>query len=53
MATVTCHTADCPNEDIRIEFPHPVDEDTGQPRDPWNIVCGVCGNPITDIVEER
>lgn len=49
MATVTCHTEGCGNAGVAIELARPVDDETGQPLDPWVIICGVCGQPITDV----
>jgi len=42
-ATVTCHTEECTNGEQAIALP--------VPDDPWPpvVVCGVCGQPITDI----
>lgn len=52
MATATCHTKGCGNEDIPIpDVQHPINEDTGQPVDPWVIICGVCEQQITDVQE--
>lgn len=51
MATATCHTPGCENAGIPIEIEHPIDEDTGQPATPWQVVCGPCQQPITDVSE--
>jgi hypothetical protein len=42
MKSVTCHTEGCENQDIAIVVPL---------VDGGNVVCGVCGNEITDIQE--
>lgn len=38
----TCHTNGCENQGIPI----PIPEDAGA------VVCGVCGEPITDLATE-
>jgi ribosomal protein S27E len=38
---VTCHTSECENENIAIKFPDPAD----------TVICGPCGNEITDKVK--
>jgi hypothetical protein len=38
--SVTCHTENCENAEIAIVCPI---------ADGGNVVCGVCGNEITDI----
>lgn len=50
MTTATCHTDDCGNADIPLDV-----GDLSAPDpfgDPWvepNVVCGVCGQQITDL----
>jgi hypothetical protein len=57
MATVTCRTEGCENNGIPLNVAHPmkIDDNTGeptdQPVDPWQLSCGPCGQPITDISE--
>jgi len=50
MATVTCHTEDCPNAghaiDLNLEY---VDDETGEIRTVDSVSCGTCGQQITDI----
>lgn len=50
-ATATCHTEDCANADMPLEvtvsFP---DMDTGEETFVGSVGCGVCGQPITDVV---
>jgi hypothetical protein len=41
--TATCHTDGCPNADIPIELAF---DPTGPPLS--SVVCGVCGQVITD-----
>jgi hypothetical protein len=44
LVTATCHTEGCGNAEWALEIyvpPEPV---------PPNVVCGVCNQPITDIV---
>lgn len=51
MATVTCHTEDCPNAGIPIDATTTwVDED-GVTHPVDFVVCGPCGQPIDDITE--
>jgi hypothetical protein len=49
VTTVTCHTEGCENVDLPIEVPPLTfhDPDTGE-YVAATVVCGVCGNPITD-----
>lgn len=51
MATVVCHTDGCGNSGIAIDgLVHPTDE-AGAPIEPWTVMCGVCGEQITDVTE--
>lgn len=54
MTLVTCHTADCLNSgapiDLNLSY---VDTDTGETKTVDSVVCGVCGQPITDITEQE
>jgi hypothetical protein len=54
MSTVTCHTDGCPNADIpiTIDLTH-TDPDTGAFETVGSVICGPCGQPITDIVTEE
>lgn len=52
MAIVTCHTQGCGNADEPIDVPRPTDPETGETvSGEWDIECGVCNQPITDIKE--
>jgi hypothetical protein len=46
MATLTCHTGGCGNAGVGIDA-DPTNPDTGEPVD--LIICGACGQPITDV----
>lgn len=51
MASATCHTADCPSENVTIDpVTLYVETDEGTVRVD-SVVCGACGQPITDIRE--
>lgn len=52
MSTVTCHTDGCENNGIPLvmDLTYP-DFDTGEPVRVDIVICGPCGQPITDIVE--
>lgn len=51
MSALTCHTAGCPNQDLPIEMGLTVvDPDTGALVYVDSVVCGACGQPITDVV---
>ncbi len=47
--TVTCHTDGCGNAEIPLLINAVVTGPDGQPITP-GVTCGVCGQPITDIV---
>ena len=48
--TVTCHTADCPNEGVGIPMELTgTDPDTGETWEVTSVQCGPCGHPITDL----
>lgn len=49
MATVTCHTPDCLNADVPIEIDLTFVDDDGVEQTIATVVCGVCGQQITDI----
>lgn len=53
MSVVTCHTDGCLNAGVGIEtdltYPDP---DTGQRETITHVVCGPCGQPITDITAQ-
>jgi len=38
MIDLTCHTENCPNQDLAIPFPNPAEL----------VICGGCHNEITD-----
>ena len=50
MATVTCHTEGCANAEtpIHLELTYR-DDTTNVVHQITQVVCGVCGQPITDI----
>lgn len=51
MATATCHTEGCGNAGVPLEVTTTmVDEATGDTIH-IGVVCGVCNQPITDVVE--
>ena len=41
-ATVTCHTDECGNADVALVILRPDDN-------PGPVICGACGQEITDI----
>lgn len=47
---VTCHTPDCGNADVALDMTM-TDPDTGDVIVPDSYVCGVCGQPITDVTD--
>lgn len=50
MAMVTCHTGGCENEGVPIDaMTQWQDEETGETRYTDAVVCGPCGQPITDV----
>lgn len=49
MFIATCHTVDCDNADVPIEIEIPYEEGQPPPTDPY-VACGVCGEPIADVV---
>ena len=48
MATVTCRTEGCTNRDQPIDLELTFELD-GQVQTVEAVVCGACGQPITDI----
>jgi hypothetical protein len=52
MATVTCHAAGCGNADVPIDLPL-VSEREGETVEASSVVCGVCGQEITDIADDE
>lgn len=48
MGTVTCHTRGCGNARIPIETTTSWEEG-GETYYVSSVVCGVCGEPITDV----
>lgn len=50
MSVVTCHTEDCPcaEKPVELATTYP-DPDTGETRTVDAVVCGACGQQITDI----
>jgi hypothetical protein len=60
MSFATCHTPDCENEGLPIDVGNltVIDDSTGEPALDGDgntmqmaVVCGPCGQPITDITE--
>lgn len=49
MSTVTCHTEGCGNAEQPIEIELTYRDDNNVVVQVTHVVCGVCGNPITDI----
>lgn len=51
MAIVTCRTEGCENADVGIDVGDltSVNPDTGETETVDSVVCGPCGQPITDI----
>lgn len=47
--TVTCHTDGCPNEDVPIPMDLEGTDDEGNPWAVSAVVCGPCGQAITDL----
>lgn len=48
MALMECTNPDCPRHGISVDVA-PVDLETGQSLPVDVVVCGACGQPITDI----
>jgi len=52
MALATCHTDGCVNNGIPLDvITSFTDPDTGETVTVGGVVCGPCGQPITDIRE--
>lgn len=49
MTAVTCHTEGCLNAEIPIDLDLTWEDDEGETHNVDAVVCGVCGQPITDI----
>jgi hypothetical protein len=50
MNTLVCHTVDCINEDLPVEFDLAVvDPNDGTVSYVDSVICGPCRQPITDI----
>ena len=50
MSVCTCHTEGCPNRDVPLQMQLTfVDDVTGETYAVAAVVCGPCGQPITDI----
>jgi hypothetical protein len=50
MSIVTCHTENCGNAEIAIDIGDlTYRDDEGRIQQITTVVCGVCGQPITDI----
>jgi hypothetical protein len=50
MGTVTCRTEGCGNKDIPIELQLTVTDADGTVRQIMSVICGVCSQPIHDII---
>jgi len=48
----TCHTAGCGNEDISLDVQTTYIDENGEEQQVGSVMCGVCGNPITDLSPE-
>jgi hypothetical protein len=53
METCTCHTDGCENNGIPIEMLLTYEDDAGNTLRVDSVVCGACGQTITDIVESE
>ena len=53
MATVTCRTEECPNQGAGIELVLTYEDEEGATVAVDAVVCGVCGQPITDIANDE
>lgn len=54
MSIATCHTEGCGNAGIPIEVElTATDPVTGETYTVGSVVCGACGQQITDIQEEE
>lgn len=54
MATVTCRTEGCGNANIPLDLPLIwEDPDTGESMPLDAVMCGVCGQEITDITDDE
>lgn len=50
MYTVICHTLTCSNREVPIVMQLTyADPDTGEEVTVSGVICGACGNPITDV----
>lgn len=50
-SSATCHTDGCANADIPLDlYLSWEDDDTGQTEYVSAVMCGVCGQEITDVV---
>lgn len=52
MTLVTCHTAGCENSGISIDMNLEYVGPDGQTTYVSGVICGVCGQDITDIANE-
>jgi hypothetical protein len=49
MSTVTCRTDECENNGIPIQLELTARDDEGRVQQITTVICGVCGQLITDI----
>lgn len=49
MSVVTCRTEGCGNEGHGIEIDMTAPDDDGNDVPVDSVICGVCGQPITDV----
>jgi hypothetical protein len=53
MATVTCKTEGCGNEGIPLSVNLSFVDDDGETQYVDAVMCGVCGQPITDVTADE
>lgn len=50
MAVVTCHTEGCENSGIPLDIETTWIDENGVEQQVDGIACGVCGEPISDVI---
>lgn len=50
MATLTCHTEGCANAEQALEYELTYRDEQNRVQQITDVECGVCHQPITDIV---
>ena len=53
MATATCHTEGCDNAGIALPNVATVVDIDGEPYPVSVVICGVCGQEITDVADDE